>query len=222
MTAAPTLRHERKMLRSAGESATLAAIDEVGRGALAGPVAVGVVVIDLHTPAAPRGVRDSKACPAPEREALAPRIRGWARHSGVGMASSQEIDAVGIIGALALAAVRALNAVGGRPDVVLLDGNHNWLRRACPGVRIETLVSGDATCAAVAAASILAKVTRDQQMVRWHEDYPAYGWAGNKGYASPDHLNALARWGPTPHHRVSWSLPGVSAGPSVVPGTITA
>ena len=215
MSSAPTLRHERKILRSVGVPATLAAIDEVGRGALAGPVAVGVVVIDIDTPSAPRGVRDSKACPAAERQALAPRIRAWARQSGVGMASSQEIDAVGIIGALALAAVRALNSVGARPDVVLLDGNHNWLRRACPGVRVETLVSGDATCAAVAAASILAKVTRDQQMVRWHDHYPAYGWAGNKGYASPEHLDALARWGPTPHHRLSWSLPGVADGPGM-------
>lgn len=211
MSAAPTLRHERRILRSVGDCATLAAIDEVGRGALAGPVAVGVVVVDMDTPTAPRGVRDSKACPPSERQALAPRIRAWARHSGVGMATSQEIDAIGIIGALALAAARAMNSVGGRPDVVLLDGNHNWLRRACPGVRVETLVAGDTSCAAVAAASILAKVARDQLMVEWAEGYPAYGWAGNKGYASPDHLDALARWGPTPHHRVSWSLPGVSS-----------
>lgn len=211
MTSMPTLRRERAILRSMGPSATLAAIDEVGRGALAGPVAVGVVVIDLQTPTAPRGVRDSKACPEPERRELAPRIRSWARHCGVGMASSREIDAVGIIGALALAAVRALNSVGGRPDVVLLDGSHNWLGRACPGVPIETLVSGDAQCAAIAAASIVAKVARDDLMVELHGDHPDYGWAGNKGYASPDHIAALAERGPSPLHRLSWRLPGTQA-----------
>lgn len=208
MTSTPTLRRERAILRSLGPSATLAAIDEVGRGALAGPVAVGVVVIDLQTPSAPRGVRDSKACPEPERRDLAPRIRSWARHCGVGMATSQEIDAVGIIGALALAAVRALNSVGGRPDVVLLDGSHNWLRRACPGVPIETLVSGDAQCAAIAAASIVAKVARDDLMVQLSRSHPQYGWESNRGYAAPEHVEALAEHGPSPLHRLSWRLPG--------------
>ena len=211
MTAAPTLRYERQILREVAPTATLAAIDEVGRGALAGPVAVGVVLIDLQTPAAPRGVRDSKMCPPPQRRELVPRIRAWARHSGVGMASSQEIDAVGIVGALALAAVRALNAVGERPDVVLLDGSHNWLRRSCPGMRVETLVSGDARCAAVAAASILAKVARDDLMERLALDHPAYGWESNRGYAAPEHVSALAEHGPSPLHRLSWRLPGTQA-----------
>ncbi|MFM7212923.1 MAG: ribonuclease HII [Actinomycetota bacterium] len=211
MTSAPTLRRERQILREVAPTATLAAIDEVGRGALAGPVAVGVVVIDLQTSTAPRGVRDSKACPPQERRQLVPRIRAWARCCGVGMASSREIDEVGIVGALAIAAVRALNSVGERPDVVLLDGSHNWLRRSCPGIRVETLVSGDATCAAVAAASILAKVARDDLMERLAGEHPAYGWETNRGYAAPEHVAALAEHGPSPLHRLSWRLPGARA-----------
>lgn len=208
---APTLRYERALLRSLPGAATLAAVDEVGRGALAGPVAVGVVIVDLDSPAAPRGVRDSKACPPDERRTLAPRIRRWARASAVGMASSREIDDHGIVTALALAAVRALNAVGERPGIILLDGNHNWLRRHCHEVPVVTRVSGDSTCAAIAAASILAKVMRDDLMTQLAKEFPAYGWEDNKGYGSPDHLEALARQGPTPHHRVSWNLPGVDS-----------
>ncbi|MGI9195978.1 MAG: ribonuclease HII [Candidatus Nanopelagicales bacterium] len=205
---APTLRTERALLRAAS-AGTLAAIDEVGRGALAGPVAVGVVVIDLDSPSAPRGVRDSKACPEPERRALVPRIRRWARSSAVGFASSQEIDERGIIRALALAATRALNAIG-EPSVVLLDGNHDWLRRSCRSLPVVTRISGDATCASVAAASILAKVARDDLMARLAEDFPAYRWESNRGYAAPEHVAALERFGPSPLHRLSWRLPGAS------------
>ena len=127
------------------------------------------------------------------------------------MASSREIDDHGIVTALALAAVRALNAVGERPGIILLDGNHNWLRRHCHEVPVVTRVSGDSTCAAIAAASILAKVMRDDLMTQLAKEFPAYGWEDNKGYGSPDHLEALARQGPTPHHRVSWNLPGVDS-----------
>lgn len=207
---AVTLRHERSLLRAAGPTALLAAIDEVGRGALAGPVAVGVVVIDAGVPAAPRGVRDSKECDPATRERLAPLIRAWARRSAVGMSSSAEIDAIGIVGALARAAARALNATGVRPDLVLLDGKHDWVSRVAPGMRVVTQVQADATCAAVAAASIIAKVARDAHMVTLSHSHPEYGWQANKGYAAPDHVAALAQHGPSPWHRVSWRLPGVS------------
>lgn len=218
-----SLRYERQLLRGLPGASTLAAIDEVGRGALAGPVAVGVVIVDLDCGSAPRGVRDSKACPPDERRRLAPRIRRWARSCAVGMASAREIDDMGIMTALALAAVRALNCVGERPSIVLLDGNHNWLRRQCHELPVVTRVSGDATCAAVAAASILAKVMRDDLMVQLAVDHPEYGWAANKGYASPDHIDALSHRGPSPHHRVSWSLPGLTARPGLAPSdTITA
>ena len=208
---APTLRFERELLRSlpAAGPRTLAAVDEVGRGALAGPVAVGVVVIDVDIRPAPRGGRDSKVGPPDERRSLAPRIRHWARACAVGMASAAEIDERGIMSALAMAAVRGLNALGERPAIVLLDGNHDWLRRPCNGVPVVTRVSGDATCAAVAAASILAKVARDDLMAHLARDYPAYGWESNRGYAAPDHIAALEAHGPSPLHRWSWRLPGV-------------
>lgn len=207
---AVTLRHERSLLRAAGSTSLLAAIDEVGRGALAGPVAVGVVVIDAGVPAAPRGVRDSKECDEVTRERLAPRVRAWALRSAVGMSSSAEIDAIGIVGALARAAARALNATGVRPDLVLLDGKHDWLSRVAPGIPVVTRVKADTTCAAVAAASIIAKVARDAHMVGLSESHPEYNWSANKGYAAPEHVAALARHGPSPWHRVSWRLPGVS------------
>lgn len=207
---AVTLRVERALLREARPGAVLAAVDEVGRGALAGPVAVGVVIIDAASAAAPQGVRDSKECDRATREHLAPRVRAWANRSAVGMASSVEIDSIGIIGALALAAARALNTTGVRPDLVLLDGKHDWISRVAPGSQVVTRIQADATCAAVAAASIIAKVTRDAHMVALDEQCPGYGWSGNKGYAAPEHIAALERHGPSPWHRVSWRLPGVS------------
>lgn len=207
---AVTLRVERALLREASPGALLAAIDEVGRGALAGPVAVGVVVIAAESGAAPQGVRDSKDCDRATRERLAPLVRAWAHRSAVGMASSSEIDAIGIIGALALAAARGLNATGVRPDLVLLDGKHDWMTRVTPGSRVVTRVKADATCAAVAAASIIAKVTRDAHMLGLDSQCQEYGWRGNKGYAAPEHIAALKRLGPSPWHRVSWKLPGVS------------
>lgn len=205
-----TLRLERSLLREAGPHALLAAVDEVGRGALAGPVAVGIVVIDAGCPPAPAGTRDSKDCPADERHALAPRIRAWARHSCVGMATASEIDDRGIIAALALAAARALNALAVTPDVVLLDGNHDWLSRVAPRGRVVTRIRADGSCAAVAAASIIAKVARDAHMADISRDHPHYCWESNKGYAAPEHLSALAERGPSPVHRLSWRLPGVS------------
>ena len=212
------LRVERSLLRAASPHALLAAIDEVGRGALAGPVAVGVVIIDARTPTAPAGTRDSKDCPAPERERLAPRIRAWATYSSVGMASSAEIDEFGIIRALALAAARALNATGVRPDVVLLDGGHDWMSRTCPSSRVVARVRADTSCAAVAAASILAKVARDAHMVDLAKEYPQFAWESNKGYAAPEHLTSLAHLGPTPVHRLSWRLPGVTSPAGSSPG----
>lgn len=207
---AVTLRVERALLRDAHPGAFLAAIDEVGRGALAGPVAVGVVIIDAESATAPRGVRDSKECDQATRERLAPRVRAWARRSAVGMASSVEIDSIGIIGALALAAARALNATGVRPDLVLLDGKHDWVSRVAPGAHVVTRIQADATCAAVAAASIIAKVARDTHMVALDRECPEYGWCDNKGYAAPGHIAALEQRGPSAWHRVSWRLPGVS------------
>jgi ribonuclease HII len=205
---AVSLRLERALLRESRPGALLAAIDEVGRGALAGPVAVGVVVIDASIGSAPQGVRDSKDLEPAVRETLAPRVRRWAPRSAVGMASAGEIDSIGIIGALALAAVRAINATGVHPDVVLLDGKHDWLSRVAPRSRVVTRIKADSACAAVAAASVIAKVTRDAHMVELAREAPMYAWESNKGYAAPEHVAALEVHGPSRWHRVSWQLPG--------------
>lgn len=215
-TAAPNLRVEREMLRR-GVGA-LACVDEAGRGALCGPVSVGVVLLTPGTRPAPKGVRDSKLLTSAQREQLVPEIRRWAPHA-VGMASAGEIDLLGIMAALRLAGQRALAALPSPPDRILLDGNHDYL--SVPGqlglfdaepmaIRtppVVTMVKADLRCAGVAAASILAKTARDALMVELGQSHPHYGLEQNKGYGAADHLAALARLGPTPHHRVSWNLP---------------
>jgi ribonuclease HII len=220
MSSAPlTLRVERAMLRS-GVTA-LACVDEAGRGALCGPVSVGVVLVTAETKPAPAGVRDSKLLTAERRMELLPRIMRWTPH-GVGMASAEEIDRLGIIAAMRLAGQRALAALPAMPDRVLLDGSHDYLSEPAQSSLfaeesaeysmppVVTMVKADLHCAGVAAASILAKTARDSLMIDLSEHYPEYGWAGNKGYGAPDHLDALTRLGPTPHHRVSWSLPALA------------
>lgn len=218
---APTLRAERTLL-SAGHT-TVVGIDEVGRGALAGPVSVGAVVVDATVRADLHGVRDSKDLTPNARAALVPRIRAWCIDSAVGHASPAEIDEQGIIGALRLAGHRAVRQLASVPSVVLLDGSHDWFSR--PGQPslldlstdllddvppVVTRVKADATCMSVAAASVLAKVDRDARMSALAAEHGPYGWADNKGYASPEHIAALAAMGPTAEHRRSWNLPGVA------------
>lgn len=225
---APTLRVERQILRDGVPA--LACVDEVGRGSLSGPVTVGVVVVTAETRSAPQGVRDSKLLTPEARERLAPLIRRWAACWSVGHAEPSEIDRYGIIAALRLAAHRAIAALTVPPATLLLDGNHDYVTTpaqdtllgpppvldAVPPVR--TMVKADLRCAAVAAASILAKTERDAIMVRLAEDHPEYGWAENKGYSAPEHLAALRRLGPTPHHRTSWRLPQREAAGLAVAG----
>lgn len=218
----PTLRLERSLLR-AGHT-LLACADEVGRGALAGPVTIGVVVIDAGTRSAPQGVKDSKLLSPRLREELAPKVRRWAVAHAVGHASAAEIDEHGIMMGLRLAGHRALAGLGVQPDLVLLDGNHDYLTPPeqmqlfdvsptdALGVDVplvRTQVKGDMTCAAVAAASILAKTERDAIMADMAREFTGYGWEDNKGYASPEHVQALGMRGPCAQHRRSWSLPGV-------------
>lgn len=218
MSPAPSLRVERQMLR-AGRAA-LACSDEVGRGALSGPVTIGMVVVTEQTRTAPQGVRDSKLLSPAAREALVPKIRRWAPVHGVGHASPAEIDEYGIIAAMRLAGHRALAQLTVRPDAVLLDGNHDYLsvpeQSALFGPPdlsddvppVTTMIKADLRCAAVAAASILAKTARDALMVELAIQHPQYGWELNKGYSAPEHIAALAQHGPSVHHRRSWSLPG--------------
>lgn len=211
----PSLRVERSHLR---DGCTLVAgMDEVGRGALAGPVSVGVVVVCAQTRSAPVGLRDSKLLAAPAREALVAPLRRWSVAWGVGHAEPDEIDAYGIMTGLRLAGRRALAMTGVIPGIVVLDGNHDWLAEpAQPGLfadlelepvpPVVTVIKGDMTCSSIAAASVLAKVERDGIMTRRHDGHPDYGWAINKGYAAPAHREALARLGPCAQHRRSWNL----------------
>ncbi|GAA2476568.1 ribonuclease HII [Terrabacter carboxydivorans] len=219
----PSLRVERALQRSGHR--LLAGMDEVGRGALAGPVSVGVVVIDETVRSAPIGVKDSKLLTEKARTVLVPRIQRWAVAYAVGHASADEIDEIGIMRALRLAGTRALGALGVVPDLVILDGNHDWLTSpdevglfafagddAASGPStppVTTMVKADMKCSSVAAASVLAKVERDEMMVALSAQHPAYAWSLNKGYSAPEHMDALARLGPCELHRRSWRLPGV-------------
>ncbi|MFM2437830.1 MAG: hypothetical protein RLZ55_641 [Actinomycetota bacterium] len=207
----PTLRRERSLLRERGWSA-LACVDEVGRGALCGPVTVGVVLVTPTVAPAPLGVRDAKLLTPKRRNALVPLIRRWAPAWAVGHASSVEIDSWGIIGALRVAALRAMAHLPRMPEGVLLDGSHDYLSGTPAdgsvglAVPVVPVVRADLSCAAVAAASILAKTTRDGLMDQLSVRFPDYGWAENSGYASPAHRAAIEHLGLTPHHRHSWNL----------------
>lgn len=229
---APSLRVERRMLRDGATA--LACLDEVGRGALCGPVTIGVVVVTADSKPAPVGVRDSKLLTPKARLALVPKIQRWAAAWAVGHASPAEIDEYGIMAALRLAGQRALDGLAVTPDAALLDGNHDYLSPPAQGTLFDegptlpdpvcavppvtTLIKADMTCAAVAAASVLAKTTRDALLLDLAEEFPDYGWHENKGYASAEHVEALRRLGPTPHHRRSWRLPGVDLA-EAEPGT---
>lgn len=204
----PTLRHERLLLRDGAR--LVIGMDEVGRGAIAGPVAVGLSIVDVDTRTAPEGLKDSKLLAEPRREELQPKVARWARHAAVGMASNERIEQIGIIAALGLAARRAIDAIRDEGvdlagAVVLLDGSHDWLTPAIDGALPVTMkVKADRTCAAVAAASVLAKVHRDRLMIDSDAVHPGYAWTSNKGYASAEHYAGIERVGASPLHRWSW------------------
>jgi len=195
---APGLAAERELWAAGAD--VVVAMDEVGRGAWAGPLTVGAVVV-------PREgriykVRDSKLLTEGEREALFPRVAAWCAGWAVGHASPEECDALGMSAAQRLAARRALAALGVAADGILLDGPWDFVGSA----RAVPLVGGDETSLGIAAASILAKVTRDRLMRALAEEFPAYAFEANKGYPGPRHRAALAAWGPTTIHRRSWSF----------------
>lgn len=207
----PRLTLERRLLR---ERPLVIALDEVGRGALAGPVAVGAVVIDERGARRriPAGLRDSKLVPEPKRADVAARAARWVQWSAVGWASASEIDDVGIMRALGIASIRAiadLRAHGVVADdaIVVLDGNYDYITPAgAVGLTVRPVIKADRDCASAAAASVIAKVARDALMTGLHDAQPAYNWARNKGYASPDHREAIREHGLTEHHRASWSF----------------
>ena len=204
----PTLDVELDLLRT-GASFVIGC-DEVGRGALAGPVAVGFAAVNASVRTMPVGLRDSKMLSEPRRELLAPLAVAWATFSAVGLASAAEVDELGIIACLGLAGKRALaelylQGVDVAASIVLLDGSDDWLNKAlATPLNVVTRVKADRDCGSVAAASVIAKVHRDRLMIAAHDETPGYGWASNKGYGSAAHMSAIDQLGPSPLHRKSW------------------
>lgn len=201
----------------------VAGMDEVGRGALAGPVSVGLVVVASTTPRRPAGLRDSKLLSPAARQALRTPLRTWCLASAIGHAPASEIDELGLTNALRVAGLRALaevRAAGIAPDALVLDGTHDWLSSQ-PTLfeqfdelvlpRVHTRAKADMTSAVVAAASVLAKCERDEHMMTIGELHPHFAWDSNKGYASAHHAEMLRVHGPTPYHRRSWRLPVTAA-----------
>ena len=176
----------------------LAGVDEAGCAPLAGPVVAAAVILDREK--FPRGIDDSKNLPLETREALYAKlvkVAAW----GVGVASVEEIDTINIYWARMLAMTRAVEALGIEPAWVLVDGNATprWQRPS------KAVVNGDAKCRSIAAASIIAKVTRDRMMAEWASEYPGYGWETNRGYGTPEHYRGLRALGLTPLHRRSFA-----------------
>ena len=207
MPSDPTLDLERELL--AKGSGVVVGVDEVGRGAVAGPVVVGIAVIRTARDF-PVGLRDSKLIAASKREKLMQPVADWVDAIATGEATAAEIDEFGIISALARAAERAFatlaidgNDVSGAS--VILDGSHNWLKTSLlPPVDIMVRTKADRDCAVVAAASVWAKVYRDRLMVDSAGEDDTYGWASNKGYGSEGHFDAIRAHGATDFHRRTW------------------
>ena len=177
----------------------VAGVDEAGRGPLAGPVVAAAVILDDRNPI--RGLADSKVLTARRREQLFDEIRARALCCSVAQASVDEIDMLNILQATMLAMRRAVEGLRLKPALVLVDGN----RLPTLSVRAEAIVKGDSKIAAISAASILAKVTRDHWCAELDLQYPQYGFAGHKGYGTAEHLQALQAHGACPQHRKSFS-----------------
>ena len=180
----------------------VAGVDEVGRGAWAGPVVVCAVIAGPGFRDPPDGLTDSKRLTPRRRAELAAELPGWVAGYAIGEASHEEIDAAGMTAALRRAAVSALGQLSERPDAVLLDGSHDYIGRPWP---VRCAVKADLRSASVAAASVIAKVYRDRLMAELGQAHAEFAFAENAGYPSPAHQRALADLGPTPYHRLSWS-----------------
>lgn len=211
----PSLDSERRIFERGNRF--VIGVDEVGRGAIAGPVAVGVSLIDKTNPALeawPEKLQDSKLMTPKSRSEIASPLMDWVSSYAVGFSTNKEIDELGISEALRLAAGSALDELFKDPKtrksiaedgaVILLDGSQNWLGKVSYGLDVQVQVKADTNCVSVAAAAVLAKVTRDSLMQELDEQNPGYGLAGHKGYASAAHIAALRALGPADIHRVTW------------------
>lgn len=207
----PDLKEERRLRREGHE--WVAGLDEVGRGAWAGPLTVGVAVVRprVQLRSVPAWLRDSKMLSEARREEIFTAVSKWCEAWSVGHATSRECDEWGMTEALRVAAYRALAGLGQTPDALLVDGPVNLLRQGqleaepYEGV-VRPIVDGDARCVSVAAASVLAKVVRDRIMRVEAENYPAFSFERNKGYPSLVHQTALRGYGPSAIHRRSWAF----------------
>ena len=206
----PDLSLEYMLMSSPHRS--LISIDEVGRGALAGPVTVGGVRIGQASGDAPAGIDDSKRLSSRRRVVLVPHILNWVEAWSIAHIPAMVIDRIGIMRALALGAHEVCrNLMGGESGWILLDGDRDYVSpkmNAASAAKwhVATQVKADASCTSVAAASILAKVARDSLMIDAHDQLPMYAWNGNKGYGAPAHRAAIAQYGSTHWHRRSWHL----------------
>lgn len=215
MAITPTLELERELFASGVR--ILGGVDEVGRGAIAGPVMVGVAVIDSSVTDVPKGLRDSKLMSKAARERMIEPTKEWVLDYALGSATANEIDEIGIVNALRLAWTRAYEQLTTKPDHVILDGKHNWIaapesdlftpRVGAIEIPVTMKIKADAHCGVVAAASVLAKVERDAYMTEIAIDHPDFGWDSNVGYGAAVHMEAIARSGATQFHRTSWNLP---------------
>lgn len=194
----PHYIYESRVLKRIG-TGLVAGVDEAGRGPLAGPVVAAAVIFQKGK--IPRGLNDSKQLDAETRDELFSHIMFSAIAVGVGEATVDEIDLINIRQATHQAMARAVRALRFQPAHALVDGN-DAPALPCP---CDTIIEGDAKSVSIAAASIIAKVTRDRMMAVLHETHPHYGWVKNKGYGTPEHLAALNAHGPTPHHRRSFA-----------------
>ncbi|MBL1100439.1 ribonuclease HII [Streptomyces coffeae] len=195
----PTHSVERSLRATTGAKIVVG-VDEVGRGAWAGPVTVCAAITGLRRP--PTGLTDSKLLSPKKRTALAQELETWVTAHALGHSSPEEIDDLGMTAALRLAATRALDGLPVRPDAVILDGKHNYLGSSWT---VRTVIKGDQSCVAVAAASVIAKVRRDAMMAELGAAHADFCFGDNAGYPSPVHRAALRELGPTPHHRLSWA-----------------
>ena len=212
----PSLNFERELIASG--SRFIIGIDEVGRGAIAGPVVVAVALLDSQAQSFsepwPIALADSKLMTEKSRLATAPLVQEWVAGVHTGFVSASEIDQRGITKALALAAGQALEKLLGSDELraliardgatIILDGSHNWLGTQALGIDVVTRTKADRDCVSVACASVVAKVDRDLLMIELSSQLPNYGFDGHKGYASAAHIEAIRAFGPSSEHRLTW------------------